>query len=737
MKALAISNLILLAATTTTFVVEAAVQLHAGVQLNENNFDATVKQGLWFLECYSPFCPHCKRFAPTWIQVVDKMKHYEDEGLKLGQVDCIAQGDLCIRLNIEFYPQMKLYEDGQVVESYSGEKDVEAIAKYLEQKVEWYQSRHPDRKKNPLNEPPEGPTISESTTESTDTGKPDSSKSTPSSPSSSSSSSSSSGSHPSDHPVSQPDSDHPAVIQPATPTTPTTTTTTTTAIETKPKIQTHTPIIQAPNPLGQIIVLDHFNWNSFINPSITPHPLFIHFQTAWCKECRKLTPVWEETARLLKEKANVAQIDCDLKENKELCNSQHVTQFPSFILYHDGIKLDYTGPKAASKLIEFVEKAISTPGSHEMKSLDEFDQAVEKKNLFFLFLHSSGTPLAVIEAIRTVGKGFLGSTEIMKTGNQAIYERLELPSSRAYLLVFKENERRPWAKLELEEGGGGSKDERQAKLTQAIQHWIALHSIPILAQLDRQNLHRIFNSGARKLVVLLCLNHPSRKPDDTSLDKNPEAVALREQAKLWAVQWRKSQLARDVDVPIDWVWLDAQEWSDWLYDSYGVILPKPSKEGLKESSTMLVVDPYHHLYFDHQENRAPISFKPTSIFQTLLAIEIGKVGGNVSGSFGSRMGWRFHRLTHSIKTMIGPHYVILWMMILIIVILWLKTSQSQRRRGSGGYNSLSPQPSKPFLHSSSSSSNDSGTLGGGGGAGKPPGFATVFGLNSNVAFKAD
>jgi hypothetical protein len=47
------------------------------------------------------------------------MKHYEDEGLKLGQVDCIAQGDLCIRLNIEFYPQMKLYEDGQVVESYS------------------------------------------------------------------------------------------------------------------------------------------------------------------------------------------------------------------------------------------------------------------------------------------------------------------------------------------------------------------------------------------------------------------------------------------------------------------------------------------------------------------------------------------------------------------------------------------------------------------------------------------
>ncbi|KAH9448756.1 hypothetical protein Pst134EA_028051 [Puccinia striiformis f. sp. tritici] len=119
------------------------LQLHAGIQVNENTFEATIQNGLSFLECYSPFCPHCKRFAPTWIGLVGKMKEFESQGLKMGQVDCIAQGDLCIRLNVDFYPQMKLYEDGKFIESYNGEKEVPDIAKYLEKKLHEYQAKRP------------------------------------------------------------------------------------------------------------------------------------------------------------------------------------------------------------------------------------------------------------------------------------------------------------------------------------------------------------------------------------------------------------------------------------------------------------------------------------------------------------------------------------------------------------------------------------------------------------------
>jgi hypothetical protein len=52
-------------------------------------------------------------------RLVDKMKPRQPDGLNMGQVDCIAQGDLCIRLDVDYYPQMKLYEDGKFIESYS------------------------------------------------------------------------------------------------------------------------------------------------------------------------------------------------------------------------------------------------------------------------------------------------------------------------------------------------------------------------------------------------------------------------------------------------------------------------------------------------------------------------------------------------------------------------------------------------------------------------------------------
>lgn len=29
-----------------------------------------------------------------------------------GQVDCVAQGDLCSRLEVKYYPYLRLYQDG-------------------------------------------------------------------------------------------------------------------------------------------------------------------------------------------------------------------------------------------------------------------------------------------------------------------------------------------------------------------------------------------------------------------------------------------------------------------------------------------------------------------------------------------------------------------------------------------------------------------------------------------------
>ncbi|PLW47988.1 hypothetical protein PCANC_09373 [Puccinia coronata f. sp. avenae] len=685
------------------------VQLHAGDQLNENSFDSSIQHGLWFIECYSPFCPHCKHFAPTWIELVDKMKPRQLDGLNMGQVDCIAQGDLCIRLDVDYYPQMKLYEDGKFIESYNGDKKVEAIAAYLEQKTEAYRSTHHQQQQQQQYTDPAAPATPapvQGTPSSADDGKTHSASSTP--PDTTHTTTEQPGAHP--HQTLE----HPSV-SPKKPTT--------TATPTGPA-STH-------NPTGSVVTLDKHNWHAYTNPPSNPLPIFIQFQTAWCKECRTLAPVWDQVAHLLAKDGNVAVLDCEAPENADICRAEHAVQFPSFVMYHDGTKVAYSGPKEASSMVEFARKTIATPGSLEI-SVREFEDTLQKKRVFFLLLHSSRTPLWIIKAVETVGKGFQGSAVILKSDSQTLYDRQELSNMKAYMLVFKESEPRAWAKLELEEDAGTGTGtvgagERQQKLGTAIRHWMSVHSIGIQAELGPHNLHRLFNSGARKLVVLSCLSgivtstaSNNRTSSVPAVDhSNPKALLLRDEIRLWARQWRLSQIARAVDIPIDWVWVNSEVWAEWLYDSYGITLPPPSAEDPTKSSSIIIVDPQHHVFYLRQENGRPIAFLPASVFQTLLAIEMNKLQGSLQGSLASRIAWRVQRLKHSLRMVTEPQWILFWMVVVGVAGWWYKRRAG---RSGGGYGGLSS--SMPATASSSSSD-------------PKPAFATVFGLASNVPLKAD
>ncbi|KAI7937669.1 hypothetical protein MJO29_014984 [Puccinia striiformis f. sp. tritici] len=648
------------------------LQLHAGIQVNENTFEATIQNGLSFLECYSPFCPHCKRFAPTWIGLVGKMKEFESQGLKMGQVDCIAQGDLCIRLNVDFYPQMKLYEDGKFIESYNGEKEVPDIAKYLEKKLDEYQAKHP----KPIIEATKAE--DEQVPKATEKAEQDQS-------------------------ISQ-----------------TTTTTTTTKkedpVQASP-IPSNDTAIDTLIPIGHMISLDHTNWNQFTTATY-PVPIFIQFQTGWCKECRTLSPMWEDLARQLKDQSNIASIDCEIKLNQEICKSESIKTYPSFILYHNGIKVSYTGPKTVTSMVEFVQKALVTPGSHQITG-NEFDSSLQKSPLIFLFLHSSNTPLSIYNVVQSVGKGFLGSTTILETQHSEIFQRFSLSTNQAYLLVFKEHQIKPWSKLILTEESKNSSRESERDLELVVQHWITFHSIPIMDQLNHNNYLRIFNSGStQKLVVLVCLSgiHGQSKDGHASLD-------VVNQFKVWAIQWRQSQEARSVEVPIDWVWVDTEEWADWLHKTYGIdLVTSFADEEAEHSKSIIIVNPTTHTYYDHQENNVPIQFKPSSIFQTLLAIETGQIHGRLTGTISSRFVWRFHQVIRSVKMTIGPHYILLWIPITCILLYTMRTVYRRNVGGGGGYSSIGSHPAPSDLNSN--------TL-------KPTAFATVFGLNSNVALKAD
>jgi len=252
----------------------------------------------------------------------------------------------------------------------------------------------------------------------------------------------------------------------------------------------------------------------------------------------------------------------------------------------------------------------------------------------------------------------------------------------------------------------------------------------VFDELDQRNYHRVFNSGAKKLVVLACLSGIVPSPDGIDLARsNPRSVQLKDEMKAWAVQWLKSQQARGADdIIVDWVWVNSDVWSEWLYNAYGVNLPRPTEDP-RDSSMILIIDAQHHRYYDAQANGRDIEFSAASVFQTLLAVEMRKLSGKMTGTFWSRMAWRFRQFKESVSPLFHPQWLLLWVVIVGIVVYVLKSGASGGRGGAGGlYSPVSPQMAKAFQRGLSSPDSFGA---------KSPSFGAVFGLASNVPCKAD
>ncbi|SCU91337.1 LAMI_0E05490g1_1 [Lachancea mirantina] len=87
--------------------------------LTIQNFKKHTSSGLHIVEFYSPYCHHCKLFAPVWEET---WRSFQEEGPELNmtmvQVDCVQSGDLCAEEKIPAYPQIRLYGPGGFIKEY-------------------------------------------------------------------------------------------------------------------------------------------------------------------------------------------------------------------------------------------------------------------------------------------------------------------------------------------------------------------------------------------------------------------------------------------------------------------------------------------------------------------------------------------------------------------------------------------------------------------------------------------
>ncbi|KAG8462246.1 hypothetical protein KFE25_012066 [Diacronema lutheri] len=103
----------------------------AVVALTEANFDAETRIGTpsprpYFVEFFAPWCGHCKKLAPAWEELAQKLAA-DGHATAVGAVDATIHKGLATRFGVRGFPTLVLFaEDGQMFK-YTGSRGVDEL----------------------------------------------------------------------------------------------------------------------------------------------------------------------------------------------------------------------------------------------------------------------------------------------------------------------------------------------------------------------------------------------------------------------------------------------------------------------------------------------------------------------------------------------------------------------------------------------------------------------------------
>merc|ERR1712038_450336 len=103
----------------------------AVVDLNAESFELFTSTGSHFIKFYAPWCGHCKRLAPAWSDLAKEFENNKD--VSIDKIDCTAEDSksVCSKFEVRGYPTLLFFKDGQMVEKYSGGRDLSALKSYV------------------------------------------------------------------------------------------------------------------------------------------------------------------------------------------------------------------------------------------------------------------------------------------------------------------------------------------------------------------------------------------------------------------------------------------------------------------------------------------------------------------------------------------------------------------------------------------------------------------------------
>ncbi|KAF7558730.1 hypothetical protein G7046_g5431 [Stylonectria norvegica] len=513
------------------------------LELTPANWESEINQTQWLLiKHYSPYCPHCIDYAPTYQTAYefyytskpeDKdtsfTKYYD---FRFATINCVAYYDLCIDHGVKQYPTTILYKDGEIYETLGGAKNMSSLTSSIEAALE--ETKPGSRPKlSQLPEPGDTEYPSKKPSKDADelSGKKATDKSTPKKLEKDSEKVSDGATEKKLEKAEEKASEKAA--DDATYKKEKTEKVAKEATDAKAekvdlaedsgktgkgksgksrkltekdsegafggdwKVPTAGQMINekqpkepstTPNPSGASVSLTAENFQRLV--TMTQDPWFIKFYAPWCPHCIAMGPTWEQLAKNMQGKLNIGEVNCD-KESR-LCKDVHARSYPTLLFFKGGERAEYQGLRGLGDFVQYSEKALELAGGVPDVDAATLKAMEEKDEVIFVYFYDHATTTEDFMALERLPLSLIGHAKLVKTSDPELSARFKI-STWPRLLVSREG--RPTYFTPL--------TPNEMRDVHGVLDWMRSVWLPLVPEMTASNARQIMDG---RIVVLGVLN---------------------------------------------------------------------------------------------------------------------------------------------------------------------------------------------------------------------------------------
>ncbi|XP_054722821.1 protein disulfide-isomerase A4-like [Uloborus diversus] len=229
-------------------------------------------------------------------------------------------------------------------------------------------------------------------------------------------------------------------------------------------------------PPEAVLTLTSENFSSIVE---NEKLILVEFYAPWCGHCKQLAPEYERAAKVLKTLPTpIPLAKVDGTAEKDLAEKYDARGWPTLIIFREGKKYEYNGPRDESGIISYMKEQAKPP-SEEIRSVKLLENAIGKNDVVIVGFFLSDLEQIYTSYLETANT-FRGKFTFYHVFEKKILNHFGVKKSKIVLYqpeIFA-SEYQP-TKFELTNTAAGSHD---------VTRFINEHHLPLVGERSRKNI---------------------------------------------------------------------------------------------------------------------------------------------------------------------------------------------------------------------------------------------------------